>query len=314
MKLMIIVASFGFMVTAQALAQPGIDAQQRDRQSILALQGEYGVDSSYEETVLLKPGYDRAAPQRERGSEWIAVAEDRPTRVVLQHLHVDDGGVVSKGEREDWDYEAGQQFEYSAERTWRTQAVPADKSQGSWTRCVYDAAEVPLHCSVGRWNYNNGIATWTGDVSWRPLPARDAGRSDYNALRVLNRYTLTPSGWTHEQFNAKVLRRLDGGQEEIAREFGLTDYRKADSAAFSAARAYWDATQGYWAQVRARWSTLLSQPPGVRLKSARDAAALAAALSRQADQVRQGKTVGERDINRELGRRVETVSASRRRR
>src|SRR3546814_951309 len=51
------------------------------------------------------------------------------------------------------------------------------------------------------------IATWTSDLTARPLPRREyTKRDDYNVLIGINRHTITPNGWTHEQFNTKVLR------------------------------------------------------------------------------------------------------------
>lgn len=76
------------------------------------------------------------------------------------------------------------------------------------------------------------------------MPRREyTKRSDYNALSVINRHTLTPNGWTHEQFNTKVLRKPDGTQEAIAREFGFNDYRKTTEVDFAPAYAYWKGTQ-----------------------------------------------------------------------
>src|SRR3546814_18522530 len=81
-------------------------------------------------------------------------------------------------------------------------------------------------------NYN-GIATWASDLTARPLPLREyTSRDDYNVLIGINRHTITPNGWTHEQFNTKVLRKPDGSQVELAREFGLNDYQKVDDIDF----------------------------------------------------------------------------------
>ena len=67
-----------------ASAQPSGIA--RDHDSILAMQGEYTVDFAFDETVLLKPGYERAPAMRSGGNELVIVVEDTPKRIVLQHL------------------------------------------------------------------------------------------------------------------------------------------------------------------------------------------------------------------------------------
>ena len=63
-----------FNATAQAAADPA-----RDRQSILAMQGEHIVDFAFDETVLLQPGYERASAVRSGGNEVVIVVEDTST-------------------------------------------------------------------------------------------------------------------------------------------------------------------------------------------------------------------------------------------
>ena len=55
-----------------ASAQPSDIA--RDHDSILAMQGEYTVDFAFDETVLLKPGYERAPAMRLAGLEAFELA------------------------------------------------------------------------------------------------------------------------------------------------------------------------------------------------------------------------------------------------
>jgi hypothetical protein len=270
----------------------------RDRQSILAMQGDYVVDFAFDETVLLQPGYERQAAMRSGGDETVIVVEDTPTRIVLQHILVDaKSGHVTKHWRQDWTYQAPTRFEFTADQTWHVRAVDAALNAGAWTQCVYEVSDAPRYCGTGRWDYANGVATWTSDVSWRPLPRREyTKRSDYNALAVVNRHTLTPNGWTHEQFNTKVLRKPDGTQVELAREFGFNDYQKTVDVDFKPARDYWQATAAYWAKVRAHWDGFLSSAPGVHLKTKVDGMAMIIPLFTQASDVQAGKPVTDAQI------------------
>lgn len=270
----------------------------RDRQSILAMQGDYIVDFAFDETVLLQPGYERQAAMRSGGDETVIVVEDTPTRIVLQHILVDArSGHVTKHWRQDWVYQAPTRFEFSADQTWRVRPVPAEATRGAWTQCVYEVSDAPRYCGTGRWDYAHGVATWTSDLSWRPLPRREyTQRSDYNALSVVNRHTLTPNGWTHEQFNTKVLRKPDGTQVALAREFGFNDYVKTTEVDFRPARDYWQATAGYWAKVRAHWNGFLSRAPGLHLKTKVDGMAMIIPLFTQAGDVQAGKPVPDADI------------------
>ncbi|WP_411832864.1 DUF6607 family protein [Pseudoxanthomonas mexicana] len=285
-----------------------------DRQSILAMQGDYSVDFAFDETVLLQPGYERHPAMRSGGEETVIVVEDTPARIVLQHILVDaKSGHVTKHWRQDWIYEAPQRFEFTADQTWTVHALPAEQTRGAWTQCVYEVSDAPRYCGTGRWEYRNGTATWTSDLSWRPLPRREyVQRSDYNALAVINRHTLTPEGWTHEQFNTKVLRKPDGAQVELAREFGFNDYRRTGDVDFAPARDYWKATAAYWAKVRAHWDRYLSVAPGLRLKTRIDGMSLIIPLFTQAGDVQEGRPVADAEIAKVFAQWVEPASSRQR--
>lgn len=303
-------------VTLGLLAVSGIAAAApdaaADRKAILAMRGDYEVDFAFDETVLLQPGYERASAERSAGDEAVIVVEDTPTRIVLQHVLVDPkSGHVTKHWRQDWTFEAARRFEFDGARTWRVRAIPAAVTAGAWTECVYEVDDAPRYCGTGKWVHERGVSTWTSDQTWRPLPRREyTRRSDYNALDVVNRYTIVPGGWTHEQFNTKVRRDPDGGRVDLAREFGFNDYRKAEGIDFKPAYAYWNATRDYWAGVRARWAPFLAQPPGVHLKTKIDGMQMIMALFTQADDVQSGKTVADADIDKVFAEWVEPAPAA----
>lgn len=301
------------LATGAAIAQDASTAPDpaRDHASILAMRGEHEVRFAFDETVLLQPGYQRHDPLRSGGDEAVIVVEDTPTHVVLQHLLVDPkSGQVTKHWRQDWTYEARSRFEFSANQAWTVRALSAAETRGAWTQCVFEVDDAPRYCGTGKWNYDDGVATWTSDATWRPLPRREyTKRSDYNALRVVNRQTIVPGGWTHEQFNTKILRKPDGTQIALAREFGFDDYRKTTDIDFKPAYDYWKATSGYWEKVRARWDRLLSQPPGLHLKTKVDGMALIMPLFEQADAVQSGKPVGDAEIDAVFAKWVEPASS-----
>jgi len=304
-------ASVAILLASSAAAYAQPSTLQRDHDSILAMKGEYVVDFAFDETVLLKPGYERAPAVRSGGNEVVIVVEDTPTRVVLQHLLVDaKSGHVTKHWRQDWVYQAPSRFEFSADQTWQVRAIPAAVNAGAWTQCVYEVSDAPRYCGTGKWAYDHGAATWTSDLSWRPLPRREyTRRSDYNALAVINRHTLTPNGWTHEQFNTKTLRGADGSQQEIAREFGFNDYNTTTEVDFKPAYDYWAATSGYWAKVRQRWDGFLGQAPGVHLKTKLDGMAMIIPLFTQAQDIQHGKQVKDAKIDAVFKQWVEKAPA-----
>ncbi|KLJ01019.1 DUF6607 family protein [Luteimonas sp. FCS-9] len=282
-----------------ATATPAHDPS-ADRTAILAMQGEYTVRFSFEETVALAPGYERVASKDSGGDEVVIVVEDAPGRIVLQHLLLDvKSGHVVKHWRQDWHYEAPTRWEFTADQTWQRREVPAELVRGGWTQCVYEVSDAPRYCGTGRWVHADGISTWTSDAGWRPLPRREhTTRSDYNALGAINRHTIVPGGWTHEQDNTKAVRDAQGRTTaRLVREFGFNDYVKTTAIDFSPAYAYWTATQAYWARVRARWEARLAAPDGVRLKTKIDGMALIVPLFEQAQTVQDGGTVTDAQID-----------------
>lgn len=300
----------GGLLSVPAFAQGAPDPA-ADRRAILAMQGEYDVDFAFDETVLLAPGYERASAQRSGASEMVIVVEDTPGKIMLQHILVDPkSGHVTKHWRQDWIYQAPSRWEFSSDQTWRTRPIPADLTRGAWTQCVYEVSDAPRYCGTGRWTHENGIATWTSDRGWRPLPRREyTQRSDYNAMQVVNRHTIVPGGWTHEQDNTKVVRRADGSVERgIAREWGFNEYRKTSQTDFKPAYDYWNATRDYWARVRARWDAALSAPTGLHLKTKVDGMALIIPLFTQAGEVQEGKAVADAAIDAQFDKWVEPAA------
>lgn len=276
----------------------------RDRQAILAMQGEYEVVFDFRETVALQPGHARGEPQRSGGHEVVIVVEDRPERIVLQHLLVSRNGHVTKHWRQDWHYQASQRLEFSAEQTWTLRPVAPGLLRGAWTQCVYEVSDAPRYCGSGRWAHAHGVSTWTSDLAWRPLPRREhTVRDDYQALRVRNRHTIAPDGWAHEQDNLKVRRDAHGTVTgEVAREFGFNDYRRTTEVDFGPAYRYWDATAGYWARVRAAWAARVAEYGGVRLETGVDGMPIIEATFVQAARVEEGGAVPDAEIEAVLAR------------
>ncbi|MFE0501599.1 DUF6607 family protein [Lysobacter soli] len=310
MKIRTLALNLGLLAAAVSPAAFAADTS-RDHDSILAMQGEYIVDFAFDETVLLQPGYERHPAMRSGGNETVIVVQDTPTKIVLQHILVDGkSGHVTKHWRQDWTFEAATRFEFRDDQTWQVRAIPAELTRGAWTQCVYEVSDAPRYCGTGQWTYDNNVPTWTSDTSWRPLPRREyTKRSDYNAISAVNRHTLTPSGWTHEQFNTKVLRKPDGTQVELAREFGFNDYQKTTEVDFKPAYTYWTATKDYWAKVRARWERYLGQPPGVRLKTKVDGMAMIIPLFEQAGSLEEGRKVRDAQIDAVFDKWVERAPA-----
>ncbi len=271
-----------------------------DRNAILAMKGEYRVTFDFRETVVLAPDYERTKAKESGAYETVIVVTDEPGHIVLQHLLVSrEGGHVTKHWRQDWFWQAPTRFEFTDEQVWRVRPIPADKNEGAWTQCVYEVSDAPRYCGTGRWNHKYGVATWTSDRSWRPLPRREyTVRKDYNAMNVENRHTIVPGGWTHEQDNTKTQRNADGSSSTLVREFGFNDYIRLEPGEFdfSPAYTYWEKSQGYWARVRSLWDRRLVGGEGLRLDTPIDGMPLIMATFEQADRVIDGETVSDAEL------------------
>lgn len=279
---------------------PNEAAVDRDRRAIRAMAGEYEVRFAFEETVILTPGYARRDSKDTGGFELVVVVEDSPKRIVLQHLLVsEDGEHVTKHWRQDWNLEALYRFEFTEAQTWRVRPIAPELTRGAWTQCVYEVDDAPRYCGTGRWDHSASAPTWTSDPTWRPLPRREfTQRSDYNAILAINRHSIGPTGWSHEQANTKIVRRGEVVETALVRETGFNDYRRIRGFDFEPARTYWRETSAYWGQVRAAWTRRMVRNGGVRLHTGIDGMELIVPLFMQAQSVREGESVSADEIGK----------------
>ena len=247
--------------TPQPVVEAGTEVSasfERDRQSILAMVGDYKVTFDFTETVSFVDGYELKEPKLSGGHESVRVVEDRGDFISLQHLLVvgpDESPFVVKHWRQDWQYEPARVLIFVGGNAWEWQDVPASERTGTWSQTVYQVDDAPRYGAVGTWTYEDGIAEWTPPQEWRPLPRRDmTTRDDYHAVDAVNRHVITPWGWVHEQDNSKLI--LDGVPQALVREVGINTYRAFDDYPVEAAEDYWAGTEDYWAGVRAHWTAI----------------------------------------------------------
>jgi hypothetical protein len=292
-----ILALTPLLLSAAELNNETHAALEADRKAILSMLGEYKVGFHFQETVALKAGYVIKPVKNSGGYETVILVEDSPSKIVLQHILVSDKGEVTKHWRQDWTYQAKTRFEFTDDQTFSRVAISPEKTAGAWTQCVFEVSDAPRYCGTGKWNHRYHNPTWTSDRTWRPLPRREyTTRSDYNALNVENRHTITPNGWAHEQDNSKVVRSNLAESSTLVREFGFNDYQKISGHNFSPAYTYWEKTKGYWARVRAEWQKQLSNGDRLLLKTKVDGMPIIVATFTQAERVEKGGQVKDADI------------------
>jgi len=229
-----------------------------DRKAILAMAGEYEVDFDFRETVALQPGYQIKEPYHEDALELVVVAEDRPERIVLQHLLVVGKERVIKHWKQIWTWQDTRIVEFQGRDHWKIRSLAPEQAAGTWSQLVTQIDDSPRYESFGKWMHEGGYSRWESAPTARPLPRREhTKRDDYQILLGVNRHALTPEGWVHEQDNLKQVIDENGKVTGyIARETGLNRYHRTESTDFTKAREYWDRTSGLWSLVSSFWENL----------------------------------------------------------
>ncbi|MEL7028617.1 MAG: DUF6607 family protein [Pseudomonadota bacterium] len=236
---------------------PSGSAFEQDREAILAMAGDFAVSFDFTETVAFADGYELKEPYLSGGVEIVRVIEDSGEFISLQHILVvgDEEKFPVKHWRQDWAYEPSSLLVFVGGNAWRTRDLGSADSRGKWSQTVYQVDDAPRYGALAAWRHDSGVSQWKPPSEWRPLPRRDATtRDDYHAVDAVNRHAITPSGWVHEQDNAKLALAPDA--QVIVREIGVNDYRRLEGADVSVAEEYWAATADYWSGVRQEWSRM----------------------------------------------------------
>jgi hypothetical protein len=285
-----------------AVAAPGVALAQtrrlpanveRDRQSILAMAGDYRVRFNFDETVPFVSDYTPREPTQSGGHESVRVVEDRGDFIMLQHLLVaehEGQTFIIKHWRQDWTYQPRNVLVYERLNYWALANVSSADRRGAWSQTVWQTDDSPRYGGVGRWNYDNGRTIWISGPTARPLARRDAIRNPpYNRYNSINRHALTPTGWVHEQDNEKIGTR-DGQQVAIVHEDGVNTYDRFSAYAVAAADSYWADTRDYWAGVRSAWDDAIARRRGVWVEEeAQNGAITGPTLMGLADEIHRGE-------------------------
>ncbi len=272
---------------------------ERDRETILAMAGDYKVRFDMQESTPWMEGYEPLDRKISGGHESVRVIEDTGTKIVLQHLLVvgaEGEEFVIKHWRQDWEYEPDKILAYTGPNHWEWMEMPERLRNGRWSQTVYQVDDSPRYAGWGEWTDTHGTRRWRSNWTWRPLARRDAVRDPvYDRYASINRHQLTPAGWIHWQDNTKMM-PADGGTEElepVVQEYVLNTYDKFDDYNVAAADAYWAATEDYWAAVRARWDEVAAANGGIAIaEEAQTGTVVSGRLLTIANEIEDGETSG----------------------
>lgn len=247
-------------------------AFEADRQTILAMAGDFKVTFDMQESTPWMEGYEPLERKISGGYESVRVIEDTGRRIVLQHLLVTGDQAnpyVVKHWRQDWQYEPAEVLTYSGGDVWEMTPVPERMRAGRWSQTVYQVDDSPRYAAYGAWEDTHGIKRWRSNWTARPLARRDAIRNPvYDRYMGINRHQLTPTGWIHWQDNTKMMPAKDGSDNlvPVVQEYVLNTYERFDGYNVAAAEAYWAKTAPYWEAVRAKWAEVATAQGGIRIE------------------------------------------------
>jgi hypothetical protein len=269
-----------------------------DRRSILAMAGEFRVRFAFDEIAALAPDYAPHAAQRSGGTELVEVIADTGETISLQHILVlGKEHTVVKHWRQDWQYQPKQLLRFRGNGRFEIENVSADDAHGNWSQTVYEVDDAPRYAGIGRWTHADGVDAWESDRVWRPLPRREyTKRSDYQALEVVNRHTLTPAGWVHEQDNTKLALDADGTSHALVREHGINSYTRIADYDFGAGRDYWKKTAAFWSSARTQWSSYANAHPDFTTRPEPNGEPRIEAFFKLAERAQSGESVPNAEI------------------
>ncbi|MBY9067210.1 hypothetical protein K1X12_09890 [Hyphomonas sp. WL0036] len=241
---------------------------EQDRQSILAMAGDYKVSFDFIETVSFNEDYIVMPPKISGAQEVVRVIEDRGDFISLQHILVASHGDAAfpiKHWRQDWQYEPARILSFIGGNAWEWRDIPQAERKGKWSQTVYQVDDAPRYSALAAWSYELGPATWAPGHEWRPLPRRDmTTRNDYHTINAVNRHVITPLGWVHEQDNDKVV-LSSGVPVLLAREVGVNTYERDSDFPVDVALDYWTGTADFWTEIRDEWAKVASEAPAFGL-------------------------------------------------
>ena len=237
-----------FLYSVQGAPVETKDKVEKDRAAILAMAGEYEVTFKFMETVAIGKDYELKKPYLAEATEIVFLVKDSPKNIILQHvLWLEDLERVVKHWKQEWRFEDKILHEFIGDNTWSRRELSDEEVSGTWTQKVYQVDDSPRYESYGRWSHEGGMSSWQGSKTRRPLPRREyTKRADYEIMMAVNRHTITPTGWVHEQDNFKKVSKTG---EILCREVGLNDYERTDLVDFTKAKDYWTQNSSYWGFV-----------------------------------------------------------------
>lgn len=246
------------LLASSAYASPETDA-------IKAQAGCYNVDFKFEETQKMDPNYPISSkPYHEWGTEYVEVDFESEDEIHLQHVLITPHGPL-KHWRQEWKRNPSKVLAFKGDNTWESNAV-AKPTEELWLQRVYQVDDSPRYECAAPWKISEQDAVWSCKT-WSPLPRREfSQRSDYNILDRGNFVGVDSKGWTHFQYNDKIIYK-DNQCTMIAKEKGANTYTKIDSATCESAQKWWKENKAVWHDIQTVWREIYETKSNIKLKA-----------------------------------------------
>lgn len=248
------------------------NTKKEDVKAIKSMCGCYEVKFNFTETFKYPKDsvtYKPSETKHETALEWIELVEDKPNKIVLQHLLIvgtADNDIV-KHWRQDWLYENTDLYSFYKDNSWKFSKLPAKNVKGQWTQKVFQVDDSPRYEGSSSWVHIDGKTYWMNSTD-APLPRREhTKRNDYNVLKRRNIHEITPTGWNHEQDNEKLIRDDNGKDVLLAQEKGMDIYTKIPDSKCLIAQNWWKNNQILWEKVRIKWEKVYENNKDLSLQN-----------------------------------------------
>ncbi|MEL4306476.1 DUF6607 family protein [Joostella sp. CR20] len=253
-----------------ASAQENKKAQ--DQKNIKDMCGCYEVRFNFAETFnnAKDSTYQPSKVKQVGALEWVELVEDKPNKIVMQHLLIANDTMIIKHWRQDWLYENTNLYQFYKDKEWKFEQLSKADVQGQWTQKVYQVDDSPRYEGTATWVNVDGKKYWVNTTD-APLPRREhTVRDDYNVMKRRNIHAITDYGWIHEQDNDKIVRDENGNDFVLAQEKGFDTYTKVADEKCKAAQDWWKENEKFWKIVRNKWQEVFDQNKDIELQKTVD--------------------------------------------
>lgn len=261
--------AFSILTTLFITNSYGQNKKEEDQKAIKSMCGCYEVQFNFAETFSHSKDslYKKSPVKHDTALEWVALIEDQPNKIVMQHLLITGKTEESivKHWRQDWLFENTNFYNFNKETTWNYKKANTKDVKGQWTQKVYQVDDSPRYEGTATWSHQDGRHYWENTTD-APLPRREHTiRNDYNVLQRTNVHEITNHGWIHDQDNSKLVRKENEKDILLAQEKGHDVYTKVADSKCKLAQDWWVKNNAVWKKVRDKWEIVFSKNKDISL-------------------------------------------------